>query len=238
MPRRRTYQSGLADPDYLILRLIRDFVESHLPVIATAGSLVLDAGCGEQPFRSRIERLGAEYVGLDVVQNASETVDLIAPLHSIPLGDGVVDVVLATEVIEHVPDPVQALLELNRVLRPRGRVILTVPFTYPLHEEPHDYSRLTSHAVSALAARCGFAVEQKATLGDEFQVIALTLNNLWARLPRQWPRPAAAAFAAVRLPLHAFTNGVTLMASGSFGQLLPCKSYLTTAAILSKPGPG
>ena len=70
------------------------------------GHLVADVGCGEQPWRNLVETLGARcYLGADVEQNTSGSVMLRCLADALPLADGTVDVVLCTEVLEHLPDP-------------------------------------------------------------------------------------------------------------------------------------
>jgi len=60
-----------------------------------------------------------------------------------PVDDTSIDVVLATETLEHVPEPKVFLAEARRVLRPGGRIVLTVPFAARWHYIPHDYWRYT-----------------------------------------------------------------------------------------------
>jgi ubiquinone/menaquinone biosynthesis C-methylase UbiE len=67
-----------------------------------------------------------------------------------------VDAVLSTQVLEHVADPLSVLAEFFRVLKPDGRLWLTAPFVWYLHEEPYDYYRFTSHGLRFLLERAGF----------------------------------------------------------------------------------
>ena len=86
-------------------------------------------GCGEQPWRNLVETLGARsHLGADVEQNTSGSVMLRCLADALPLADGTVDVVLCTEVLEHLPDPGRALAELRRVSGPAAWRWLTAPF--------------------------------------------------------------------------------------------------------------
>lgn len=229
--RRRTYAAPLWSADYLILRHIRSFVTPRLDRFLGDGKIVLDAGCGEQPLRRRIEASGARYVGLDVQQNRARSVDVVASLTSVPRENASVDVVVCTEVLEHVPDTAAAFAEMARLVRKGGVVILTTPFAYPLHEEPHDYVRLTARAIAELAARNGLTVAEVQALGNEVEVLALTFCNLMSNVLTPLPFPLRAAAALVRLPVNVFVNVVALV----LGALpLPRKSYLSTAAVLMK----
>ena len=104
--------------------LLKHQVERALGTHATPvppAARVLDVGCGEQPFRRHLEGLGFRYTGLDVVQNAGETVDIVCSIDE-PLPPAVqglaFDLVVCVEVLEHVADWPQAFSNLAAVLRP------------------------------------------------------------------------------------------------------------------------
>ncbi len=76
--------------------------------------------------------------------------DMVADAHDLPFKDGEFDLVLCTEVLEHVKDPKKVISEIGRVLTPGGQVILTTRFVYPLHDAPHDYWRFTKYGLGEL----------------------------------------------------------------------------------------
>lgn len=115
------------------------------------GCRVLDVGCGSQPYRRLIERIGGTYLAHDFaaydgthqagLQDPSWTygpLDYVGDILEIP--EEAFDAVICTEVLEHVPDPVAALRRLSRVTAPRGRIILTVPFMSLMHQAPFWFS--------------------------------------------------------------------------------------------------
>jgi SAM-dependent methyltransferase len=95
--------------------------------------------------------------------------------------DGSFDVVLSTQVLEHVPDPLAALGEFRRVLRSGGSLIATVPFIWEEHETPFDFYRYTRYGLEHLLGLAGFddiAVEPRT---DCFTTAAQLLRNVcWA----------------------------------------------------------
>lgn len=102
----------------------------------TPGERVLDLGCGAGRFVAALRDAGAEPVGVELAEAALERArrnvpgaDLrrVAPDGSLPLGHGEVDVVWCSEVLEHVPDTIALLTEVRRVLKPGGRLLVTVP---------------------------------------------------------------------------------------------------------------
>ncbi len=118
------------------------------------GERVLDLGCGAGRFLAVLREAGAEPVGVEIAQAAAERarenvpgadVRLLEPDGSLPLGHGEVDLVWCSEVLEHVADVGHALLEVRRVLRRGGRLLLTVPFHGRLQAAAIALTRLDAH---------------------------------------------------------------------------------------------
>jgi SAM-dependent methyltransferase len=101
------------------------------------GERVLDLGCGAGRFVAALRVAGADPVGVELAEAALERarrkapgadLRLVEPDGSLPLEHASVDLVWCSEVLEHVADTAQVLLEVRRVLRPGGRLLVTVPF--------------------------------------------------------------------------------------------------------------
>jgi SAM-dependent methyltransferase len=107
---------------------------------AAAGKRVLDVGCGLKPYYPFFAD-AAEYVGVDVVEGPS--VDLVGAVESLPVEDESFDIVLCTQVLEHVDDPAAAVRELHRVTKPGGRVLASTHGVMVYHPNPNDYWRWT-----------------------------------------------------------------------------------------------
>jgi 2-polyprenyl-6-hydroxyphenyl methylase/3-demethylubiquinone-9 3-methyltransferase len=121
---------------------------------ARPGERVLDLGCGAGRFLAALRDAGADPVGVDLAAAAAARaranvpgadVRLVEPDGSLPLGHGEVDLVWCSEVLEHVPDVAHLLLEVRRVLRPGGRVLLTVPFHGRLQAAAIALARFDAH---------------------------------------------------------------------------------------------
>ncbi len=119
-----------------------------------------------------------EYLGLDYPSTATALYrtqpGVFADAASLPLADGVFDTVLLLDVLEHLAEPEAALREAGRVLRPGGSVLITVPFCYPLHDQPHDYQRWTEHALRRRLAQAGFEVLELAEASDAHAAAGVT----------------------------------------------------------------
>lgn len=131
---------------------------------------LLDAGCGTMPYRSHILPRLASYTGFDIERRAPEvTIGDVQQMTAV--GDGTADVILCSEVLEHVPRPEAALAEFRRVLRPGGTLILSTPFLARLHEEPHDYFRYTRHGLVTMLAQTRFRVQTIEPTGGLFSFL-------------------------------------------------------------------
>ena len=139
---------------------------------------VLDAGCGHRPYQIMIERLASGYDSLDIEERAGP-VTIRADLQRMPeVPSDRYDVVLCSEVLEHLPKPDRAIGELRRVLKPQGTLILTVPFLSRLHEEPCDYFRFTEHGLRRLLADAAFSVEELRPTGSVFGFLGHQISSI------------------------------------------------------------
>lgn len=144
------------NPFYLARRALWRAIEDEAHRLS--GNL-LDVGCGSKPYRTlfHVDR----YVGLDI--DTPRTREQGAADHfydgrSFPFADANFDAVLCNQVLEHVFEPDAFIAEIRRVLRPGGRVLLTVPFVWDEHEQPYDFARYTSFGLTALFERNGFRI--------------------------------------------------------------------------------
>src|SRR3546814_8619033 len=75
--------------------------------------------------------------------SAEKRPDVAADGALLPFPDQSFEAVICSEVLEHVPDPRLVLDEIARVLKPGGCLLLTVPFLFRIHADPHDFGRYT-----------------------------------------------------------------------------------------------
>jgi SAM-dependent methyltransferase len=118
-----------------------------------SGSRVLDYGCAESPYRDVLPA-GADYVGADLPGNENADVTLRAD-GTVPLEDETFDLILSTQVLEHVEDPGLYLSECRRLLRPGGKVVVTTHGIMYYHKDPVDHWRWTRTGLSKLVASVG-----------------------------------------------------------------------------------
>lgn len=161
------------DADYLSMRvLLSDLRECR----AWARGRLLDVGCGNQPYRELFAPFIREYVGLDRDWRESRP-DVVGDALRLPFPAETFETVLMIQVLEHLPDPLGAMGEIRRVLKRGGRVILTAPQYWRVHEEPHDYYRFTRFGLIHLAQQNGLRVLQVKAQGGAWTLAGQALAN-------------------------------------------------------------
>lgn len=144
---------------------------------------LLDIGCGTMSYKKHIEPFVDKYTGLDyplTSKNYKSDIkpDVFGDARSIPLKSNSFDSVLMLQVLEHIDNPVIALKEAYRVLKKGKYFILSVPFMYPIHDEPNDFFRYTQFALRKLLISSNFEVLGIYTRGSflEFWLQSLVVS--------------------------------------------------------------
>lgn len=168
------------DPEkYGIEQLVIQASRDVLP-----GQLIFDAGAGECLYRSYFRH--AHYLAGDYLKGGAQwgpegntygEMDLICDMNYIPLQTESMDAVLSTQVLEHMPDTVQALKELHRVLKCGSALFLSVPLGGPgFHGIPYDYHRFTPSSLSVALEKAGFQLERIEPRGGFFWEMGFMLR--------------------------------------------------------------
>jgi SAM-dependent methyltransferase len=163
---------------------ILDFV-TEVASRVEPGTTVLDLGAGDAPYRELFTR--ANYMTSDWGNSphaGGSRADIVAPASVLPIGSSTVDLVLCTQVLEHVADPGEVLAECVRVLKSNGRLALTVPLVWQLHELPHDYYRYTAAGIEHLLERAGLVDIEIRARNDSFTTLAQLMLNVGATMGR------------------------------------------------------
>jgi ubiquinone/menaquinone biosynthesis C-methylase UbiE len=127
-----------------------------------ARGTIVDIGCGTKPYESALKPYVQKHIGVDYPGTLHDTsrIDVFADAYNTTLPSASADTVLLSAVLEHLSNPQDALNEASRVLKPGGRIILTAPQFWHLHEAPHDYYRYTEFGLRHLLKNAGFEVIQ------------------------------------------------------------------------------
>ena len=152
---------------------------------------LLDVGCGSKPYRS-LFTVDA-YIGLDIDSESSRQRAVAEHLYDggvFPFSDCSFDSVLCNQVLEHVFNPDEFLGEIARVLKPGGRLLLTVPFVWDEHEQPNDYARYTSFGLHALLNKQGLEPVYHKKLGADPSTVFQLANAYLFKVVQGLSRPA------------------------------------------------
>jgi len=159
------------------------WVEKTLKKIPT-GLTLLDAGAGESQFKkfcSHLNYIAQDFgqydgngdIGLQMGTWDNSGLDIVSDITAIPLPDASVDAIMCTEVFEHIPDPIAAVKEFNRLLKPGGYLLITAPFASITHFAPYHFaSGFNRFWYEKHLPDNNFRIDELALNGNYFEFIA------------------------------------------------------------------
>jgi SAM-dependent methyltransferase len=164
------------------------------------GQLVLDVGAGACRYRSffgHCDYKTQDFAALTVEQYGTGRsyghIDYVCDAASIPVPDDSFDVILCTEVLEHVPEPIKVVNELGRILRPGGKLLLTAPLGSGVHQAPwHFYGGYTPFWYDKFLSAAGFTDISVKPNGGFFRYYGqesmrfVSMTRPW-RIKASWP---------------------------------------------------
>ena len=165
--------------------------------------VLADIGCGDLPMYGYYKSFVSDVIAVDWANSLhkNEHLDITADLNAPPipgLSDNSVDCIICSDVLEHLYKPCELLSDLNRILKPGGKLLLNVPFLYYVHEAPYDYHRYTIYALRRMFADTGFRILEEKTMGNGPEAAGQFLgvcarnglrhgNDFWARVLSSFP---------------------------------------------------
>jgi SAM-dependent methyltransferase len=179
LPRLSGIQVKKKNPDFIHLYFLMKDIKEALHQYA--GGYLLDLGCGNKPYKEWYGPLTTNSTGCDATQSSENLVDTICLATALPYDTATFNTVFCTQVLEHVYDHHGLVTEAYRVLKPGGNIILTVPFTWELHEEPYDFFRITKHGLKELFEEAGFEVNYiKPNGGKWAAMFQMMINTVYS----------------------------------------------------------
>ncbi|MBR1170990.1 class I SAM-dependent methyltransferase [Bradyrhizobium liaoningense] len=151
-----------------------------------ASGRLLDLGCGKAPLYGVYETLASEVTCVDWGNSLHQTThldkeaDLTKP---IDLPDQAFDTIILSDVLEHIPVPLDLCREIARLLAPGGKLIMNVPFYYPLHETPYDFYRYTEFALRRFMELSNMKVIYLEPIGGAVEIISDIVSKNMMKLP-------------------------------------------------------
>ena len=168
--------------------------------LGSKGKKLIDMSAGNKPYEDTFRKHGFEYYSsefqgnIDVhdsfrgEQGEKELSDLhekhdfvYSDIKNTTIPSEMFDVAVLTEVLEHLPEPLIAMKELGRVLKPGGHALVTSPFTSGSHQQPFHFSSGYPPEWYAYAARqSGLQVVEITSQGGFFSLMAQELERAWS----------------------------------------------------------
>ncbi|MCS7192030.1 MAG: class I SAM-dependent methyltransferase [Armatimonadetes bacterium] len=131
--------------------------------------LILDLGSGNRKLSERT-------ISFDII--FYPLVDVVGDAHALPFKTNSFDRVVVQEVLEHVRHPEKVLIEVKRVLKPKGRIYVEVPLIYPIHDKV-DYWRFTPSGLDILCRDYFKPLRSGVVMGGS-SAISVVLRNYFA----------------------------------------------------------
>ena len=172
---------------------------------------LLDVGCGTKPYEFLF--MIDSYIGLDIDTEVACKRGIADQFYNgklFPFPDCSFDSALCNQVLEHVFNPDEFLSEITRVLKPGGKLLLTVPFVWDEHEQPYDYARYSSFGLRALLEKQGLQILQHKKLGGDASIIFQLTNAYLYKITQYLPKQIRLLFTATVI---AFFNLVGILAA-------------------------
>ncbi len=155
------------------------------------GLRILDAGAGERHFERFCTHLNyvaqdfgqydgtGDGAGLHKGEWNNAGLHIVSDITNIPEPDASFDAILCVEVLEHLPEPVSALQEFARLLKPKGELIITAPFCSLTHFSPYHFATgFNRYFYEHHLPKLGFEVAEIAPNGNYFEYLAQELRRI------------------------------------------------------------
>jgi SAM-dependent methyltransferase len=158
-------------------QVVRKFIDQKQRLV------LADYGCGNMPYQPLVAPFVSKYVGIDLPENPRADIHIL-PAGQIQLSDQSVDVVLSTQVLEHVEDPALYLTEAHRILKDDGLLILSTHGYWMFHPDPTDFWRWTSTGLQKIVKEKGFEIQYfQGIIGRSAMGLQLFQDGLLFKIP-------------------------------------------------------
>ena len=165
-----TFNPKVHFPAYLLRKKLLSYIRKYAYHMK---GRMMDFGCGSKPYHSVFNV--DEYIGVDFNgqghSHENEQIDVFYDGQTIPFPDNHFDSIFSSEVFEHVFNLEEIVIELHRVLKPGGKILVTCPFAIAEHEQPNDYARYSSFGLKHLFEKNNFKVVDYDKIGNSFETI-------------------------------------------------------------------
>ena len=223
----RDFNPRINHPHYLTRnRLLKAIKKNTTELTGT----IMDFGCGSKPYKNLFQF--EKYLGVDFNNpghpHLNEEIDVFYDGLYLPFPNDHFDSVFSSEVFEHIFNLPEVLKELNRVVKPGGKILITCPFVICEHEVPNDFARYTSFGIKSILEKNGFEVLKQDKTGNSVE----TVFQLWITYIHQHISPFLKKIPVIRSAFRFFTYSSLNIFAIFFSHILPNKKDLYLNNIL------
>lgn len=145
-----------------------------------SGENVLTIGAGgdvNKVLDEYAEKQRFNVVSFDI--DKDKTPDILGDICTYAFEEGIYDTIIMCEVLEHLHSPHLGIETVYHALKPGGRLILTTPFIFPIHDRPYDYFRYTKYGLGHLLSKFNnVTIKEKNSALEAIDVLWLRLNKI------------------------------------------------------------
>lgn len=158
------FGNTIIHPQFIILSYPKNAIIETLRI--AKNKKLIDIGCGRMQYRKLLETVVKSYTGVDDpkvsnLYSPQNRPEIIADVtKKIPIKSNVFDIAIMLEVLEYLERPQKTFDEISRILKPKGILILTTPFLYPVHDIPYDRNRFTDTQIKYYLKNSNFKVKK------------------------------------------------------------------------------
>ena len=163
--------------------IIRGKINSMFEGIFSKNEIVLDIGCGNKPYYHK--NIKAGIVCADIVKTGKS--HIVCDASHLPVKKSKFDGIICVNSLYYYKSPFKAIEEFSNALKKNGKLVLIVPFMYPIHDIPEDRYRFTEYGIKELL-KGDFQIKKIKTIGGIFNLPAVFFHSLIKGIPLIFPK--------------------------------------------------
>jgi len=170
--------------DYHVLTKLYSVIKESIKFVKNK-NILIDYGCGDLPYKHLFMDNFKKYVAVDIGENQQADIS-VKENERIPIKDNSADLVLSTQVLEHVRDVDFYMKECQRLIKSGSFLLISTHGVWPYHEFPHDYNRWTRRGLEGLISKFGFKIVKTWPILTGFAVTLQFELLLFANIFHKW----------------------------------------------------
>jgi len=166
----------LTSTNYSMFYILNSYIND------TKDEMILDVGAGALAFKKFLKTKFKKYFSCDLAKKEKISIDFNANALNLPIKTESIDNIFLSAVLEHTPEPFEILIEMHRVLKNYGSIIITVPHIHNIHDEPNDFYRFTNYGIKYLLEKSNFHVKKIEPVGGGLSFLSTIVSGLFLSL--------------------------------------------------------